>query len=159
MRWIILFSLAAALVMTAPALAGNVTVTVGLDSGGLSLQAPKAVATAGQPVQIPLTVADARGTGAGWTLNLTTPRLVTVTSITARCAPGSTCTLPKITTSSDRVALLRVAQNTGMGVMQLVVTVASLAAGEAPVPLQFNVAPADARTVARGPRAAFDAHG
>jgi hypothetical protein len=140
MRRALLISLLAALVMTAPAFGGTIAVTVGLTSGGLALQAPAAAATAAASVQIPVTVTDARGTGAGWTLKLA-PSLspVTVTSITVRCATGSTCTLPKATTDADASALLDVAPGTGMGVIQLVVTVAPLGAGKASVPVAFSV--------------------
>jgi hypothetical protein len=122
-----------ALLMAGPALGGNIDVGLALRSGGLSLQAPALAAVAGHSVQVPLTIADARGTGAGWTLKLAAP--VTITNITARCAPGSTCTLPTATGAG----LLQAAHDTGMGVIQLVVTVAPLRSGSASVPLAFSV--------------------
>jgi hypothetical protein len=145
MRKTLLLSILAALVMTAPAFAGTIVVTVGLNQGGLSLQAPTATATATAPVQIPVTVTDARGTGAGWTLKLTSATPVTVTSITARCASGSTCTLPKSSASADGQTLLQVLPNTGMGVIQLTVTIAPLGANAASAPVTFSVTPADTR--------------
>ena len=139
MRKTLLISILAALVLTAPAFGGTIAVTMGLNSGGLSLQAPAAVATAGDAVQIPVTITDARGTGAGWTLKLASGAPVSVTSITARCAAGSTCTLPTSSTASNGTTLLQVAPGTGMGVMQLVVTVAPLGSGHTPVPVAFAV--------------------
>jgi hypothetical protein len=91
---------------------------------------------AGRSVDIPVTVADGRGSGAGWTLKLTSGAPVAITGITARCAAGSTCTLPQLV-GSDGV--LRALPDTGMGVMQLVVTVAPLRSGGASAPLAFSV--------------------
>jgi hypothetical protein len=139
MRWILLISLfaALALLITAPAFGGTIAVTLGLGSGALTAQSTTASAQAGQSVQIPVTVADARGTGAGWTLKLASATPVTVTAITARCATNSTCTLPKISSTANSQAL-QIAPGTGMGVMQLTVTLAPLAAGQAAVPVAFT---------------------
>jgi hypothetical protein len=131
---------ALALLLAAPAFGGNVAVTLGLKTGGLTLQAPEAFAAAGKTIQIPITVADGRGSGAGWTLQLTSPRSVAVTSITARCAAGSTCTLPRSIGAASGSAILHVAPDSGMGVMELVVTVAPLAQSAGTVPLSFSVA-------------------
>ncbi len=139
MRRALVISIFAALVMTAPAFGGTIAVTLGLNSGGLSLQAPATSATAEQTLQIPVTVTDSRGTGAGWTLHLSSTTPVTVTSITARCAGNSTCTLPKAAAAPDGQALLTVAPGTGMGVMQLSVTVAPLSIGKVAVPVTFSV--------------------
>jgi hypothetical protein len=140
MRRALLVSVFVALVMTAPAFGGTIAVTLGLGSGGLSVQAPAAAAARGaQTVQIPVTIADARGTGAGWALKLASPTPVTVTSIIAHCSFGSTCTLPKASTAPDGQTLLQVAPGTGMGVMQLDVTIAPLGAGKASVPVAFSV--------------------
>jgi hypothetical protein len=134
-RWI-LAALAAALLGAAPALGGNVQVGLALHAGGLTLRAPATAAVAGRTVQVPLTVADARGNGAGWTLRLDVPSGVTVTGITARCATGSTCTLPQITGGNG---LLQAGRDSGMGVVQLLVSVAPLRSGSASVPLAFSV--------------------
>jgi hypothetical protein len=139
MRKTLLISLLAALVLTAPAFGGTIAVTMGLNSGGLTLSAPATFATADQATQIPVTITDARGTGAGWTLKLAPGAPVTVTSITVRCAAGSTCTLPKAATAANGATLLQAAPGTGMGVMQFTVTVAPLGAGNAPVPVAFTV--------------------
>jgi hypothetical protein len=63
-----------------------------------------------------------------------------VTSITARCAPGSTCTLPRSFGTANGATILHVAPDSGMGVMELVVTVAPLAQSAGAVPLSFSVA-------------------
>ena len=117
-------------------MAGNINVGLALHSGGLTLQVPTVRAVAGRSVQVPLTIADARGTGAGWTLELDVSAPVTITGITARCASGSTCTLPK---AADAAGILQAARDSGMGVIQLVVTVAPLRSGSASVPLAFSV--------------------
>ena len=129
-----------ALLVAAPALAGNVNVTLALNSGALTVKAPQVTAAAGKAIQVPLTIADGRGNGAGWTLLLNSPKNVTITSITARCAPGSTCTLPRSLGGASGATILRVARDSGMGVMQLVVTIAPLAPGAGAVPLAFSVA-------------------
>jgi len=132
--------LVTALAASTPVLAGDIVVTIGLMSGGLSLQAPAAVASASRAVNIPLLVADGRGTGAGWTLRVNSAKPVKVTSITARCAAGSTCTLPTASTAANGQMILSASRNTGMGVIALVVTVAPLGKGAAGVPVSFSVA-------------------
>jgi len=130
---------AALLLPAQPALGGTVAVTLGLGSGGLSLQSPPVDAIAGRAVQVPLLVADARGTGAGWVLAVSAPAPVTVTSITARCTPGSTCTLPSPVDAAGPSIVLRAAARSGMGLVQLLVNVAPLAAGSQSVPLTFRL--------------------
>jgi hypothetical protein len=118
-RFLVLAAALAALVASAPALAGDVTVKLGFSSGGLSLAADKGGA---------LKLVDARGTGAGWQLRLTTRQAVTVTQISVRCAAGSTCTLPRTVTSYPLVVspgtpttILSAAGRSGMGALQIVV--------------------------------------
>lgn len=130
---------ALALVAAAPAWAGDVKVTLGFKSGALALSAPSAAASSSGSTQVPVTVADGRGTGAGWTLRVNAARPVRVTSITVRCAAHSTCTLPRAATGASGAAILRSARDTGMGVMELVVTVAPLDAGTPRTPLAFSV--------------------
>jgi hypothetical protein len=72
---------------------------------------------------IAVRVADGRGNGRGWTLRLRTGTGVTVTGITASCAPHSTCTLPSMVGVPNGTTVLRAAQDTGMGVIDLRVTV------------------------------------
>src|SRR3954470_20178541 len=95
MRRLGLLIVTATLLSAGPAFGGNIQVGLGLHAGGLVLQAPTATAAAGRTTQIPVTIADARGSGAGWTLRLDAASPVSVTGITARCASGSTCTLPR----------------------------------------------------------------
>ena len=130
---------ALALLVTAPAFGGTVAVTLGLKTGSLTLRAPQLSAAAGKATQVPITVADGRGSGAGWTLQLTAKN-VAITSITARCAPGSTCTLPRSIGTASGTAILHVAPDSGMGVIDLVVTVAPLGQSAGAVPLSFSVA-------------------
>jgi hypothetical protein len=136
MRRVILILIGSALLAAGPAVGGNINVGLALHSGGLSLQAPPARAVSGRSVQVPLTIADARGTGAGWTLGLDVSAPVTITSITAHCAAGSTCTLPRV---ADTGGILQAARDSGMGVIHLVVTVAPLHSGSTGVPLAFSV--------------------
>jgi hypothetical protein len=136
MRRLLLTIAGLALLGAGPAMAGNVKVGLALHSGELALQAPALKAVAGHSVQVPLTIADARGTGAGWTLRLDATAPVTITSITAHCAAGSTCTLP---TPADAAGILQAAGDSGMGVIHVVVTVAPLHSESTSVPLTFSV--------------------
>jgi hypothetical protein len=136
MRRLLLAITASALLAAGPALGGNINVGLALRSGGLTLQGPALAAVAGRLVQVPLTLADARGTGAGWTLKLNVTGPVTIEHITARCAAGSTCTLPK---TAGAAGVLQAARDSGMGVIQLVVTVAPQRSGSASAPLAFSV--------------------
>ena len=136
MRFLLPGLCVAALAAAGPALAGNVQVGLGLHGGALSVQAPAATALAGKSVEIPVTVADARGSGAGWTLEVDAPSPVTITGISARCASNSTCTLPRAAAGGG---ILHAAADSGMGVIQLVVTVAPLRSGSTSVPLTFRV--------------------
>jgi hypothetical protein len=51
-----------------------------------------------------------------------------VTSITARCAQGSTCTLPRAVGAPSKTTVLRAAPRTGMGIVELVVMVRAASA-------------------------------
>lgn len=127
------------LVAAAPAWAGDVKVTLGFKSGALALRAPAATASPSGSIEVPVTVADGRGAGAGWTLRVNAARPVRVTSITARCASGSTCTLPRPAAGASGTAILRTARDSGMGVLELVVTVAPLDGGTPRTPVSFTV--------------------
>ena len=117
MRRTILVGLAA-LLLAAPASAGTIVVTLGLAPGKLKVASARTTATT-----FTVTVADGRGNGAGWTLRSSRP--VTVAGITARCAAGSTCTLPPAKSAPSGATVLASAKGTGMGVMVLTVTLAS----------------------------------
>ena len=134
-----LIVLAIALLTAGPAGAGTIIVKLTFVPGKLVAKSAAAAATANGSVQVPVTVADGRGNGKGWTLRLATRRPVTVTSITARCAAGSTCTLPRAAQGPNGSVVLQAAPDTGMGVLDLVVTVAPLPDGARPVPVAFTV--------------------
>jgi hypothetical protein len=115
-------SLLIALVAASPATAGTIVVKLAFVPGKLSAKAAPVTPAAGRTVQVPVTVADGRGNGKGWTLRASAP--VTVLAITARCASNSTCTLPAAVGTPAGNIVLRAAAGTGMGVMNLVVTLA-----------------------------------
>src|SRR5437763_15593907 len=88
----LLVSTCLALVVAAPAGAGTIVVKLSFVPGKLAVKAP--AASVSGIVQVPVTVADGRGSGAGWTLKISSSDPVRVVAITARCAANSTCTLP-----------------------------------------------------------------
>jgi len=134
-----LIVLAIALLTAGPAGAGTIVVELTFAPGKLVAKSAASSATADGPVQVPVTIADGRGSGKGWTLRLATSRPITVTSITPRCAAGSTCTLPRAAQGPKGSVVLQAAHDTGMGVLNLVVTVAALRDGAKPVPVAFTV--------------------
>ena len=134
-----LIVLAIALLTAGPAGAGTIVVKLTFAPGKLVAKSAASSATADGPVQVPVTIADGRGSGKGWTLRLATSRPITVISITARCAAGSTCTLPRAAQGPKGSVVLQAAHDTGMGVLNLVVTVAALRDGAKPVPVAFTV--------------------
>lgn len=131
--------LAITLLTASPAGAGTIIVKLTFAPGKLVAKSAPSAATSNGPVQVPVTVADGSGSGKGWTLRLASSRPVMVTSLTARCAAGSTCTLPRAAHGPSGSVVLHAAHDTGMGVMNLVVTVAALAQGAKPVPVTFTV--------------------
>ena len=108
----------AALLLAGPASAGQIVVKLGLAPGKLQVSAARVVSST-----VTLTVADGRGNGKGWTLRSSQP--VVVTGITARCATGSTCTLPASAATPSGGVVLAAARGTGMGVMSITLTLAS----------------------------------
>ena len=129
----------AALVLAAPACAGTIVVKLTFTPGKLTAAAAPASATSDRQVQVPVTIADGRGNGKGWALRVSAARGVTIVGITARCAANSTCTLPTAATTPSGNVVLRATHDTGMGVMNLVVTVAALKSGSPATPLSFTV--------------------
>jgi len=117
----------AALVLAAPACAGTIIVKLTFVPGKLAAKSVPAAIAAGETVQIPVTVADGRGNGTGWTLSFVAGQSLAVTGITARCAANSTCTLPTAAQRPGGATVLQAARGTGMGVMHLVVTVTASA--------------------------------
>jgi hypothetical protein len=114
-RFLLTFLLA--LVWAAPALGADIHVRLSVRGGGLHLRAPALL----QPgaTRLTLDVVDARGTAAGWTLELRSPD-VRVRSLADDCGADSTCTLPQAVTST---ALLRAARGTGVGTIRLTLEV------------------------------------
>src|SRR5260370_34556490 len=123
----------AALPLAAPAGAGTIILKLTFVSGKLAVKAAP-TPVAGTP-QVPVTIADGRGNGNGWTLKVNSANPVRVVGITARCAANSTCTLPTAVSTPSGNVVLRAAHDTGMGVMNLVVT---LAADSVATPVSFT---------------------
>jgi hypothetical protein len=115
---------------------GSVHLT--LAHGTLAVSAPATSAVVGRRVTVTVTVTDARGTGAGWALELSSLRAVGVSRVSMSCAPGSTCTLPSVTRIGAAPLVLRAPSRSGMGVIRLVVTLAPLKTGPA-APVKFLV--------------------
>jgi len=111
----------AALLLAAPAGAGTIIVKLHFAPGKLAVKSAASTVAAGASVQVPVTIADGRGNGAGWTLRVRS-RALQVVSITAACAANSTCTLPKASAGPSGTTALAAARGTGMGIMNLVVT-------------------------------------
>ncbi len=117
----------AVLAFAAPALAGDIGVSFGINTGMLGLKAP--AAQLGGTVAIPITVVDARGNGAGWNLRLGGAGAPVVTRVAVRCAAGTTCTLPQASVSLPRTlgaeptTVLAAAARSGLGAIVVFVTV------------------------------------
>src|SRR3954453_18476978 len=116
----ILIPVLAALVLAAPAGAGTIIVKLTFVPGKLAVRS--APATVSGTREVPVTIADGRGSGAGWTLKVRSSKPVQLVGITARCAAGSTCPLPAAAGTPAGSVVLRAARDSGMGVMNLVVT-------------------------------------
>ncbi|MHB8643744.1 MAG: hypothetical protein ACYDA3_12765 [Gaiellaceae bacterium] len=116
-----------ALATAAPAFAGDINVGFGIRTGTLGVQA--APTSLGGTVQVSVTVVDARGNGKGWQLRLAGHGAPTISSITVRCAAGSTCTLPQAQVSlpsaigSTPTPVFSAAARSGLGAVVLVLTV------------------------------------
>lgn len=124
----LLIAIAVVLLAAGPASAGTIVVKLSLTPGKLAVAAAPARAAAGTTVAIPVKVADGRGSGKGWTLRFAAANGLTVTGITARCASNSTCTLPTAVGTPSGTTVLRSLHDTGMGIIDLVVTVRAGAA-------------------------------
>jgi hypothetical protein len=124
----LLIAIVVVLLAAGPASAGTIVVKLSLTPGKLAVAAAPARAAAGTTVAIPVKVADGRGSGKGWTLRFAAANGLTVTGITARCASNSTCTLPTAVGTPSGTTVLRSLHDTGMGIIDLVVTVRAGAA-------------------------------
>jgi hypothetical protein len=129
-----LIAFLAALTLAAPAGAGTVIVKLTFVPGKLVVKSAPARVVG--TVEVPVTVADGRGSGEGWTLKVASGRPVEVVAITARCASNSTCTLPTAAGAPAGATVLRAARDSGMGVMNLVVTLRATAGA---TPVSFTV--------------------
>lgn len=122
-----LIGLLVALALAAPASAGSnngsIIVKLGLAPGKLSVASTHPSLAAGGTAAVTVKVADGRGNGKGWTLRFANGTGLAVTSITARCASNSTCTLPSSVGTPSGATVLQAAHDTGMGIIELVVTV------------------------------------
>ena len=123
-----LIAIVIALVAAGPAAAGNIVVRLGLTPGKLSVASAPTSLSAGATKQITVKVADGRGTGKGWTLRFAEATGLQVTAITARCASNSTCTLPTAVGTPSGGTVLQSLHDTGMGIIDLTVTVRASAA-------------------------------
>jgi hypothetical protein len=154
MRRLVLAALAA-LVFAAAASADDVVVPLTIRPGGLTL-APATTLSRGARVSVSVT--DARGHGAGWTLFARTAgpgaTLVYVTGVDSACGRDSTCTLPRtnlrypILLSPLRdVPVLVARPGTGMGMFSITLRLGRRAAsaqgaiGAGGAALRFAVRP------------------
>lgn len=150
----ILLTIAAALATAAAAVAGTITATATVTGTGAVSIASSATATLSDTLdgsdqtvsyQLPLTAVDARGTGGGWNLTITSTTFTTgthslattassMTTVASACSSGSTCTLPTnaialpitvpaATTAPTAVKFFDAAANTGMGSFTVTPTV------------------------------------
>jgi hypothetical protein len=130
----IFITLLAALFLAAPAGAGTIIVKLTFVPGKLAVKAVPTTVAGTQ--QVPVTIADGRGNGTGWTLRVNSANPVRVVGITARCAANSTCTLPTAVSTTSGNVVLRAGRDSGMGVMNLVVTLASQSGS---TPVSFSI--------------------
>ena len=107
----ILITVFAALFLAGPAGAGTIIVKLTFMPGKLVVKAAPATVTGTE--QVPVTIADGRGNGSGWTLKVNSASPVRVVGITARCAANSTCTLPTTTTTPTGNVILKASRDSG----------------------------------------------
>ena len=157
-RFLILTAvMAAALTTTAAALAGNITATATVaGTAGTSLTLPSGPSFSStldgtdQTVSYGplLGVVDARGTGAGWNLQISATSFVDgfghslapgqVSSVVAACKAGSTCTAPvssgityPLTVTGTAAKFFSAALNTGLGKVDVTPTIDIVIPGNA----------------------------
>ena len=122
-----------------PAAAQPRGIHLSLRQGTLTVKAPSAAVTVNGPKSVLVTVTDARGSGAGWTLRVIAARPVKVLSIATTCGTRSTCTLPRAATLGPMPRVMQTQSGSGMGVVRLMVTFARLAPGTPNTALKFAV--------------------
>jgi len=147
MRPLLVAALAVLALASGGAYADDVVVPVTVRPGPLALTPVTVVA---QGAQTSITVTDARGKGAGWTLlaRLAGPtgRTVVVTGVDTRCGERSTCTVPRTTirypvmlTTFRSTPVIDARRGTGMGKIVLTLRLGSQA--RLGVALRFAVRP------------------
>jgi hypothetical protein len=130
-------ALTATLAATASAHGGDVKVTVDVRPGHLTLGASTDVSSAAERSRglhrILVTITDARGSGAGWRLDLrASTGGAAIVAVDTRCGQKSTCTLPQSPTgipmalgAGHRTTVLDAPKGTGMGRIDVALTVAT----------------------------------
>jgi hypothetical protein len=128
------------LLAAGPASADPPRVHLTVTPGDLSVAARPATVTSSSAVSVRVVVVDATGSGRGWTLRAVAARPVSVASVVGRCMPRSTCTLPRpAEAAAGGGVVLRAARGTGMGRIELTVTIAALPPGSPPTAVGFSV--------------------
>jgi hypothetical protein len=158
----LLLPLVIALAAAAVAAASNITATATVTGAGSVSLAAGTTASFSDTLddtdqtvtyQLPLTVVDARGTGGGWNMTVTSTQFTTgtrtlatnassLTTLAATCNAGSTCTnptnaialpvaLPAGVTAPTAVKFFNSAANTGMGSFTVTPTVSVTIPGNA----------------------------
>lgn len=131
---------AAALAAAVSARAGDVRVVVDVRPGHLTLGAATDVSSTADRSRgldrIVVAVTDARGSGAGWRLDVRATGAVAVAALDMRCGARSTCTLPQNlvgapgTLAPGRLTtVLDARKGTGMGRIEVTLTVAAGSTG------------------------------
>jgi hypothetical protein len=145
----------AALILVSAALAGTITATATVTGAGSIALSNGATASISDTLDgtdqtvaytVPLNLTDARGSGAGWNLTLTSTTFTdasshtlsttasTVASVAMACVAGNSCTsatnaitypvtVPAATTAPAAVKIFNAAANTGMGKLTVTPTI------------------------------------
>jgi hypothetical protein len=127
------------LLAAGPASADPPRVHLTVTPGDLSVTARPATATSSSAVGVRVVVVDATGSGRGWTLRAVAARPVRVVTVIGRCMPRSTCALPRPAEAAEGGVVLRAARGTGMGQIELTVTIGALPHGSPPTAVGFRV--------------------
>lgn len=137
--------LLATLAAAESARADDIRVTVDVRPGHLTLDAAADVSSPAELSRglhrVLVTVTDARGSGAGWQLDLRAANIgagkIAVVGIDTRCGKRSTCTLPQTRAGvpaalvpGRRTTVVEGRRGTGMGRIEVTLTIATGTAGE-----------------------------
>jgi len=127
---------AATLAVAAAARGANVPIVIGVHPGPLTISAARSLS----PQRVAITVTDARGSGAGWRLEVGSSSAVAVAHVGVRCAERSTCTLPRAVrlpasvAAGRRSVIVSAGKGQGMGRTEIVVDL-----GARPTGLAFTL--------------------